>query len=142
MTMMWYAHFISVVYSQIALGRMIMMSANSAIIGDNAKSARESNGFTQANIADFLKVDQSLISKFEKGERSIQSDMLERLANLYGYRISDFECEGGIPKQRMKVAYRSSGMSAEDMETIHDIRRIVMNLFFMAEITGGDSIER
>ena len=118
------------------------MSANSAIIGENAKHAREANGFTQANIANFLKVDQSLISKFEKGERSIQSDMLERLANLYGYSISDFECEGGIPKQRMKVAYRSSGISSDDMEAIHDIRRIVMNLFFMADLAGGEKNER
>ena len=118
------------------------MSASSIIIGDNAKRARESNGFTQANIADFLKVDQSLVSKFEKGERSIQSDMLERLANLYGYRISDFEREGGIPKQQMKVAYRARGISADDMDAIHDIRRIVMNLFFMADLAGGDEIER
>ena len=119
-----------------------MMTANTAIIGGNAKRARESNGFSQANIAEFLKVDQSLISKFESGDRSLQVDMLERLANLYGYKISDFENESGIPEQRIKTAYRSSGMSAGDMEVIHDIKRIAMNLFFMTELAGGDSGER
>jgi len=121
---------------------MISVSANTVVIGENAKRARESNGFSQANVADFLNVDQSLISKFEKGDRNLQSDMLERLANLYGYRISDFEHEGGIPERRMKAAYRSSGISADDMKAIHDIKRIAMNLFFMADLVGGDSVER
>ena len=118
------------------------MSANTVIIGENAKRARESNGFSQANVADFLKVDQSLVSKFEKGDRNLQSDMLERLANLYGYKVSDFGYEGGIPERRIRAAYRSSGISADDMEAIHDIKRIAMNLFFMADLAGGDSVER
>jgi len=119
-----------------------MMPANALIIGANAKRARILNRFSQSNIAEFLKVDQSLISKFENGERSIQLDMLERLSNLYGYKVSDFEREDGIPEQRIKTAYRSSEMQAEDMEVIHDIKRIAMNLFFMTELMGGESIER
>ena len=118
------------------------MSVNSTIIGENAKRARESNGFTQASVAGFLGVDQSLISKFEKGERSLQVDLLERLANLYGYRISDFERVDGLSAQRIKTAYRSGGITSEDMEAIHDIRRIAMNMFFMTDLTGGDKIER
>ena len=118
------------------------MSIRKEDIGQNAKRARESNGFSQANVADFLKVDQSLISKFEKGDRSIQSDLLERLANLYGYRVSDFESAKGIPEQRIKAAYRSSGISADDMDAIHDIKRIALNLFFMNDLAGGDSSER
>ena len=118
------------------------MSTNSIIIGNNAKLARESNGFTQANIASFLEVDQSLISKFEKGERSIQSDLLERLANLYGYRISDFESETGIPVQQIKTAYRSNAISADDMVAIHDVKRIAINLFQMADMLSGECDER
>ena len=118
------------------------MVANTAIIGGNAKRARESNGFSQANVAEFLKIDQSLISKFENGDRSMQSDMVERLANLYGYRVSEFECEDGIHEQRIKAAYRSSGISADDMEAIHDIKRIALNLFFMTDLAGGKKDER
>jgi len=121
------------------------MSADAAVLGKNAKQARESNGFSQANVANFLKVDQSLISKFENGDRSLQSDMLERLANLYGYNVSDFKRVDGIPEQRLKAAYRSRGISSDDMEAIHDIRRIVMNLLFMADLSDlsdGGSIER
>jgi len=116
------------------------VSENNVIIGKNAKRARESCGFSQANVAEFLKVDQSLISKFEKGLRSLQSDMLERLANLYGSKISDFECVDAIPEQRIKAAYRSSGLTTEDMEAIHDIKRIAMNLFFMADLAGDGDV--
>jgi len=118
------------------------MSKNNAIIGENAKQARESCGFSQANIAEFLNVDQSLISKFEKGLRSLQSDMLERLANLYGTKVSDFECAEGMPEQRIKAAYRSSGLNVYDIEAIHDIKRIAMNLFFMSDLAGDDDDER
>ena len=115
------------------------MSANAVVTGQNVKCAREACGFSQANIADFLKVDQSLISKFEKGERSLQSHMLERLAILCGCKITDFDREAGIPELRIKAAYRSNGITPDDMEAIHDVRRIAMNLFFMADLTGGNS---
>ena len=118
------------------------MSENATVIGENAKRARESSGFSQTIVADFLQVDQSLISKFEKGERSLQSDMLERLANLCGYSVSDFTREDGVSAQRMKAAYRSSGFAAEDMAAIHDIRRIAMNLFSMTDLLGGGGVER
>ena len=68
--------------------------------------------------------------------------MPERFANLYGYRVSDFEYEGGVPERRIRAAYRTSGISADDMEAIHDIKRIAMNLFFMADLVGGNSVER
>ena len=122
-------------------GRMNLMSANRVPIGENARRARESNGFTQANVAEFLKVDQSLISKFEKGDRSLQSDVLERLANLYGYRVSDLTCGEGIAAKQVKATYRSSGINTSDMEAIHDIKRIAMNLVLMTELADGEHNE-
>jgi transcriptional regulator with XRE-family HTH domain len=118
------------------------MPLNRVVIGENAKRARESIGFSQASVADFLNVDQSLISKFEKGDRTLQSDILERLANLLGCKVADFEREGGVPEQQLKTAYRASGLAVNDMETIHDIRRIAINLFFMTDLAGGDHNEK
>ena len=117
------------------------MAADTVTIGNNARRAREYNGFSQANAAIFLKVDQSLISKFESGVRSINADMLERLANLYGYKAADFENEAGLPAQRIQTAFRSGRMSADDLQVIHDIKRIAMNLFFMTELAGGNKNE-
>ena len=123
------------------IGRVSLLSANITLIGQNAKLAREANGFSQTTIAKFLNVDQSMISKFEKGERSLQSDMLERLANLYGYNVADLSSKTGGPEQRIKTAYRSSWLSANDLEIIHDIKRIGLNLFFMTELLDGDKSE-
>ena len=118
------------------------MNPKRAIIGENVKHARESIGFSQASVADFLKVDQSLISKFENGERTLQSDILERLANLLGCKVADFEREGGVPEHQLKTAYRASGLTVDDMETIHNIRRIAINLFFMTNLADGDYYEK
>ena len=60
------------------------------IIGNNIKILRDNMGFSQSTIARFLNVDQSLISKVEKGERSLSTDMLEKLACLFG--ISSNQC--------------------------------------------------
>ena len=110
--------------------------SNISIIGDNARQMRENNGFSQASVAAFLEVDQSLISKLEKGERSINSDSLEKLANLYGCKVSDFNA--GTPcEQRAKIAFRSNLLSSGDLQVIHDIRRIAMNGFFMTELLDG-----
>ena len=57
-------------------------------IGDNIRKLRDSAGYSQQSIAGFLKVDQSLISKIEKGERGISSDMLDKLASLFGIAAS------------------------------------------------------
>jgi len=72
----------------------------------------------------------------------LQSDMLERLANLYGYSISEFSCAGGIPELQIKTAFRSSGITVDDMEAIHDIKRIALNLFYMSELAGDDDVQR
>lgn len=49
------------------------------IIGNNIKILRDNMGFSQSTIARFLNVDQSLISKVEKGERSLSTDMWRNL---------------------------------------------------------------
>jgi transcriptional regulator with XRE-family HTH domain len=60
-------------------------------IGSELKALRERSGFTQSNIAKYLKVDQSLISKFETGERTLSADMLEKLAVLFGVDLTAFD---------------------------------------------------
>ena len=44
---------------------------NMAIVGENIRELRKNAKITQEQLANYLSIDQSLISKIEKGERSI-----------------------------------------------------------------------
>lgn len=94
-------------------------------------------GFNQFTIARFLNVDQSLISKIEKGEKSLSADMLEKLSCLFGVSINDIE-SSAIEASTLSVAFSASDLSSlEDLEAISAINRIALNSEYMAEILKG-----
>lgn len=103
------------------------------IIGNNIKTLREGIGFTQSNIASFLNVDQSLLSKIEKGERMLSTDMLEKLACLFGVSVDAIE-DNTIEAPSMSFAFKASDLSAEDLEAISSINRIALNSEYMANL--------
>lgn len=47
------------------------------------KDLREDNDFTQKYVAGFLMCDQSLYSKYERGERALPLEYAVKLAELY-----------------------------------------------------------
>ena len=106
------------------------------IIGNNIKTLRDEIGFSQTIIARFLNVDQSLISKIEKGERSLSADMLEKLACLFGVSVNAIE-GSTIEASNLSFAFRASDLSAEDLEAISAINRIALNSEYMAELLKG-----
>lgn len=106
------------------------------IIGNNIKILRDNMGFSQSTIARFLNVDQSLISKVEKGERSLSTDMLEKLACLFGISIDAIE-SNTIETSSLSFSFRASDLSAEDLEAISAINRIALNSEYMAELLKG-----
>ncbi|MHA6482753.1 helix-turn-helix domain-containing protein [Paenibacillus sp. strain BS8-2] len=110
-------------------------------IGENIKTLREQSGFTQSNLAQYLKVDQSLISKIEKNERSITSDMLDQLSALFGVEIENFN-KDSAPTNRIVFALRANEIDENDLETISAINRIAMNSNFMTRLLGGNFIDR
>lgn len=102
-------------------------------IGANIKNLREKMNFNQTNIANFLNVDQSLISKVEKGERTLSLDMLEKLACLFGVTINEIENED-IETTKLSFAFRTKDLTVNDMETISAINRIALNLEIMDKL--------
>lgn len=106
------------------------------IMANNIKTLRVSMGVNQSAIAHFLNVDQSLISKVEKGERSLSVDMLEKLACLFGVSIDAIE-SSIIEASSLSFAFRASDLSVEDMEAISAINRIALNSEYMAELLKG-----
>lgn len=105
------------------------------ISGQRIKEIRESNNFSQNNIATFLGVDQSLISKIEKGERFLSSDMLEKLAALFGVHPKAFAV--GSAQKPLAYTLRASDLTADDMDTISAINKIALNCDFVTTLLNG-----
>ena len=51
------------------------------------RDLREDNDLTQKQIADYLICDQSLYSKYERGEREIPLSLIIKLADYYNVSI-------------------------------------------------------
>ena len=96
-------------------------------IGQKIKALREKAGLNQGQIAQFLEVDQSNISKCEKGERQFQVDHLERLGNLFGVSLGDLMNEE-VPVMPLQIAFRADYMEVEDLNAIANIQKIALNL--------------
>ena len=51
------------------------------------RDLREDRDLTQKEIADYLLCDQSLYSKYERGERPLPLELAVRLAQFYGTSV-------------------------------------------------------
>ena len=103
------------------------------IIGENIRTLRENAGFTQRSLASFMKVDQSMISKVEKGERSLSTDMLEKISALFGVTVEQMESQT-MTTSKLSFAFRGSEFSVDEMEAISVVNKIALNSEFMRVI--------
>jgi transcriptional regulator with XRE-family HTH domain len=111
-----------------------------ATIGRKLKGLREMAGLSQAQVAQFLDIDQSTISKCEKGERQFQVDQLEQLSSLFGCAIADLVNEE-VEVKPLCIAFRADAMGNEDLVAIADIHKIALNLAQMRNLLEGALVE-
>ena len=104
-----------------------------SFLGENIRKLRDNAGFTQSNIAQFVGVDQSLISKVEKGERNLSADLIEKLAALFAVPVEELENQP-IVASKLSFAFRGSEFSVAEMEAIAAINKIALNSEFMHNI--------
>ncbi len=97
------------------------------------KMIREKSGLRQGQIAAYLGVTQTFISKVETGERNLSVDQLESLVNLYGYSLASFVNMEEDPHP-IQFAFRAQDVSQEDLRMIADVGRIAINSRVMAAI--------
>ena len=104
-------------------------------IHDKLKMMREKAGLRQGQIAEYLGVTQTFISKVEAGERNLTVDQLENIVNLYGYSLAAFsDSEQEI--NPIQFAFRAQDVSRDDLHRIADIGKIAINSRFMAGLLG------
>ena len=62
------------------------------------RDLREDRDLTQKELADFLMCDQSLYSKYERGERPLPLEYATKLADFYGVSVAYLLCRTTIKK--------------------------------------------
>ena len=103
---------------------------NIELIAKRFSELRNRSGFTQSIIAEYLDVDQSYISKCEKGERQFSVDVLDKAAELFGCTIEYFVNESTEFTQ-MPIALRAKSVTLDYLNTISAMNKIALNLRFM-----------
>ena len=99
------------------------------------KQLRKESKITQEQLAKYLDVDQSLITKMENGTRNLNTTLVEKICNLFGCSAAYLMGEDDVYIP-LNLAFRSSGIQTEDLESIARVNRIVMNIRYMNEMMG------
>jgi transcriptional regulator with XRE-family HTH domain len=108
-------------------------------IGSRLRHARESMGFTQAQVAKFLGIQREVVSYLETGTRPITTLILQKLADLYGYKFSHFVDE--VVKEtgpEVSMAFRIADLGEHDLQVIAQVKRIALNYTSMSKLLDGD----
>lgn len=100
------------------------------------KELREKSGLTQAQLAQYLDIDQSYISKFEKNERQFGTDTLQKAADLFGCSLDCF-IDQNVEHEAPVIALRANSVTIEDLETIASMNRLALNLRYMEKLLEG-----
>ncbi len=112
------------------------MMFDTAMAGERFKELREKSGLTQAQLAQYLDIDQSYISKFEKNERQFGTDTLQKAADLFGCSL-DYFINEKVDHSAPIIALRANSVTVEDLETIARINKLALNLSFMENLLEG-----
>lgn len=88
-------------------------------LGSQLREARKYRGYSQEEIADYLNVSRSFVALAENGQKKIDSDQLQSLADLYNTTTdeltSGFEGEN---EQIELLARASQDLADEDKEEV------------------------
>ena len=101
------------------------------------KQLRKESRITQEQMAEYLGVDQSLLTKLENGTRSLNVTLIDKICNLFGCSEAYLmgEDDAYIP---LNFAFHSNGIQSEDLESIAVVNKIAMNIRYMNELLGDE----
>ena len=91
------------------------------ILSTRLKEAREYRGFSQEDIARYLRIPRSAISLIENGSRRVSATELSRLASLYQTTmesLTGLDPEESEPDSVRMVARAAADLSATDRDEV------------------------
>jgi transcriptional regulator with XRE-family HTH domain len=102
-------------------------------LNNRLKELRIKSKLTQEQVAKYLDVDQSMVTKLENGTRTFNVTLIDKICSLFGcsedYLLGN--SEDYIP---LNFAFRANGIQTEDLQSIAAVNKIAMNIRYMNEI--------
>ena len=103
-------------------------------IGQRLKELREQHNFSQTQVAEYLGIDQSNLSKMERGERKFKLSSLNKLCLLYNCSEDYILCRSD-DYDKGNIAFRADGKvdldviakANEIMNYIKELRKMEKN---------------
>lgn len=91
-------------------------------LGEKLRQAREYVGFSQDEVAAFLKVPRTAVGNMESGQRKVEALELKRLAELYrqsvGYFTGEDDAAAALPADVATLARQAAKLSVKDREEL------------------------
>ena len=96
-----------------------LTSPQVAAIGSRMRELRKARGYTQAELARQIGIQQSDLSRMEKGEYRVSLDSLFKILGVFDLDLADFF--GDKPSALESV---QQPLSQQDMQTLHMLREL------------------
>jgi transcriptional regulator with XRE-family HTH domain len=92
-------------------------------LGERLRKAREYVGYSQDEVAAFLKVPRTAVTNMENGQRKVEALELKRLAELFRQPASHFtgdddDTAGALPADVAHLARQAAKLSPKDREEL------------------------
>lgn len=105
-------------------------------IRESFKDLRKKINVTQEQMALFLGLEQSSISKFENEERTLSVGNLEKACSLFGVSYHNLmECASEIDV--ISPSFRKTCVSVESLTDVSKINQIALNILEMNKMIGN-----
>ena len=105
------------------------------IIGENLYKLRRKNGYTQEQVANYLGIAQSNLSKIENGERNFNITLLDKLCLLYNCSPEYLMGKTDI-HEKSSIAFRSD--EKVDLNVVAKMNEITGYLKLLRKLDGDE----
>ena len=104
------------------------------MLSKNIRSLRIKLGYTQEQVAEFLNLTTAAVTQYETGARVVPATTVSKLSLLFG--IDEYDLYQENPQQQQLLsafAFRASELQAEDLKSISEFKKIVLNYFHLSK---------
>ncbi|KZX14897.1 helix-turn-helix domain-containing protein [Methanobrevibacter filiformis] len=105
-------------------------------IGVRLKKLRDENEYTQEQIANYLEIDQGQVSKIEKGDRSFNLSLLDKICLLYNCS-HEYILGKSDEYSSPKFAFRLNTKNP-NLEVVSKMNQIMANLKFLRDLDSEE----